>query len=151
LKCLFDCVFDWVLCHRHIIGHKATFQLYWWRKTSGALSCIISGTNVQTTFTVSKTYSRSIIRLDRLALGSCYTRRSCEYHTYNWNRSGAIHTTTSTMYWVPGFMSLLARCSAESIQHFLLLTRSNCFNIWYRYQNKNFISRMVNTCTWHNK
>jgi hypothetical protein len=23
----------------------ATFQLYWWRKTSGALACIISGTN----------------------------------------------------------------------------------------------------------
>jgi hypothetical protein len=23
----------------------ATFQLFWWRKTSGALPCIISGTN----------------------------------------------------------------------------------------------------------
>jgi hypothetical protein len=26
-------------------GHIATFQLYWWRKTSGALPCIILGTN----------------------------------------------------------------------------------------------------------
>jgi hypothetical protein len=31
--------------HRHSIGHIATFQLYWWRRTSGALLCIISGTN----------------------------------------------------------------------------------------------------------
>jgi hypothetical protein len=27
------------------IGHTAMFQLYWWRKTSDALPCIISGTN----------------------------------------------------------------------------------------------------------
>jgi IS1 family transposase len=27
--------------HRHNIGHIATFKLYWWRKTSGALPCII--------------------------------------------------------------------------------------------------------------
>jgi hypothetical protein len=38
---LFVCLFDWVLR----IGHMATFQLYWWRKTSGALPCINSGTN----------------------------------------------------------------------------------------------------------
>jgi hypothetical protein len=31
--------------HRHSIGPFATFQLYWWRKTSGALPCIISGPN----------------------------------------------------------------------------------------------------------
>jgi hypothetical protein len=31
--------------YRHSIGHIATFQLDWWRKTSGALPCIISGTN----------------------------------------------------------------------------------------------------------
>jgi hypothetical protein len=31
--------------HRHSIGHVATFQLYWWKKTSGAPPCIISGTN----------------------------------------------------------------------------------------------------------
>jgi hypothetical protein len=41
------CSFFGVL--RHIdtvsIGHIATFQLYWWRKTSGALPCIISGTD----------------------------------------------------------------------------------------------------------
>jgi hypothetical protein len=28
--------------HCHSIGHIATFQLYWWGKTSGALPCIIS-------------------------------------------------------------------------------------------------------------
>jgi hypothetical protein len=32
--------------HRHSIGHSATFQLYWWRKTSGALPCTITGTTV---------------------------------------------------------------------------------------------------------
>jgi hypothetical protein len=31
--------------HWHSIGHIATFQLYWCRKISGALPCIISGTN----------------------------------------------------------------------------------------------------------
>jgi hypothetical protein len=31
--------------HRHSICHIATFLLYWWRKTSGALPYIISGTN----------------------------------------------------------------------------------------------------------
>jgi hypothetical protein len=31
--------------HQHKISHMTTFQLYWWRKTSGALPCIISGTN----------------------------------------------------------------------------------------------------------
>jgi hypothetical protein len=44
LKYLF--VLFWVFTsHRHSIGHSVTFQLYWWRKTSDALPCIISCTN----------------------------------------------------------------------------------------------------------
>jgi hypothetical protein len=31
--------------HRHRIGHISTFQLYWWKKTSGPFQCIISVTN----------------------------------------------------------------------------------------------------------
>jgi hypothetical protein len=34
-KCLF--LFSGFKSHRHSKGHIATFQLYWWRKTSGAL------------------------------------------------------------------------------------------------------------------
>jgi hypothetical protein len=34
-----------ITSHRHSKGHMATFQLYWWRKISGALLWIISGTN----------------------------------------------------------------------------------------------------------
>jgi hypothetical protein len=41
--CLFVCLS--FTSHLHSIGHLATFQLYWWRKTSGALPCVISGTN----------------------------------------------------------------------------------------------------------
>jgi hypothetical protein len=41
--CLF--VLLWFTTRRQSIGHMTTFQRYWWRKTSGALSCIISGTN----------------------------------------------------------------------------------------------------------
>jgi hypothetical protein len=29
----------------HSICHMATFQLYWWRKTQGALACTILGMN----------------------------------------------------------------------------------------------------------
>ena len=37
-------IFVWVLTlHQHCKGYIATFQLYWWRKTSGAPSCIVSG------------------------------------------------------------------------------------------------------------
>jgi hypothetical protein len=42
--------------HRHSIGHIATFQLYWWRNTSDALSCFISGTNGH----LSKNHRRSV-------------------------------------------------------------------------------------------
>ena len=42
--CLFVCL--GFTSHRHFIGHMATFQLYWWRKTSGALPCNISGTKL---------------------------------------------------------------------------------------------------------
>jgi hypothetical protein len=31
--------------HRHSIGHLATFQLYWWRKTSGTPPSMLLGTN----------------------------------------------------------------------------------------------------------
>jgi hypothetical protein len=31
--------------HQQSTGHMATFQLYWWRKTSGTPLYIISGTN----------------------------------------------------------------------------------------------------------
>jgi hypothetical protein len=37
------CLFDWVLRHTNTV--LATLQLYWWIKTSVALSCITSGTN----------------------------------------------------------------------------------------------------------
>jgi hypothetical protein len=43
IVCLFVCL-DFT-SHPHSIGHLATFQLIWWSKTSGALRCIISGTN----------------------------------------------------------------------------------------------------------
>jgi hypothetical protein len=38
-------VFLYFTSHRHGIGHLATLQLCWWRKTSGAPHRIISGTN----------------------------------------------------------------------------------------------------------
>ena len=31
------------MLHQYCNGYMATFQLYWWRKTSGAPLCIISG------------------------------------------------------------------------------------------------------------
>jgi hypothetical protein len=41
----FVCLFDWLsfTSHRHSIGHIATFKLFWWRKTSESVPCIISG------------------------------------------------------------------------------------------------------------
>ena len=32
-----------LMSHQHCKGYMVTFQLYWWKKTSGAPSCIISG------------------------------------------------------------------------------------------------------------
>jgi hypothetical protein len=29
--------------HKHSISHMGTFQFFWWKKTSGALLCVISG------------------------------------------------------------------------------------------------------------
>jgi hypothetical protein len=43
--------------YRYNIGHMATFQLYWWRNTSGEIPCIISGTNGH----LNRTNERSII------------------------------------------------------------------------------------------
>jgi hypothetical protein len=39
----YSCLFVWLgfTSHQHSIDLTATFQLYWWRKTSGALPCFI--------------------------------------------------------------------------------------------------------------
>jgi hypothetical protein len=59
--CLFVCLFWGFTLHRHSIGHIATFQLYWWWKTSGALPCITSGTNGHLMSTSTDQYNYKVI------------------------------------------------------------------------------------------
>ena len=42
--------FFWFMSHKHSKGYKGAIQLYWWRKTSGTLPCIISGRSDLTLF-----------------------------------------------------------------------------------------------------
>ena len=50
-KQIYECkiIFGWVFCHTNTKGYTCmvTFQIYWWRETSGAPPCNTSGTRLQ--------------------------------------------------------------------------------------------------------
>jgi hypothetical protein len=74
--------------HRHSIEHIATFQLYLCRNTSGALPCIISGTNGHFSRTTEASW---IVSLHERIHSPC--RNS---NPQRWGASGLKSTTLTT-------------------------------------------------------
>jgi hypothetical protein len=77
--------------HRHSICHMATFQLYWWRKTSGTLPCIILGTNGQLSRTTNVPYASWIASSHERIQSPCR-----DSNPQRWGASGLKSTTLTT-------------------------------------------------------
>jgi hypothetical protein len=82
-KPCFKIFYPFIICtsHQHNIDHMGTFQVYWWRNTSGASLCVITGTNGH----LSRTDLRISSVTDTVASDTYSLNENLKHNTRHWN------------------------------------------------------------------
>jgi hypothetical protein len=121
---LFVCLFVLLglTSHQHSIGHMATLQLYWWRKTSDALPCIISGTNGHLSRTTDVPWASWISSSHKRVQSPCR-----DSNQQMWGASGLKSTTLTTRSRTPLAVQLSHILNKLERVSFLVMSSYNSF------------------------